>query len=207
MPDVRYQISADKSFNFDQDVLESTIITLTFNLAGTSPIQSDYNLPWAYNNLPWVAQSYDFQSLSISPNRDTNINQFMSWTEVYTKSTAEENANGYFDVKKSINMPVWRISFWEDNNRQLGTQNIATTKRLRQTWGLSTVTGSLSVKSFNPFSEDPYHLLSTNFANFDGAITNAVTNSSTINGKLIYELSLSWIGGKVDPANIPTYTI
>lgn len=207
MPDVRYQISADKAFNFDQDVLESTIITLTFNLAGTSAFQEDYNLPWAFNHLPWVAENYDFQSLTIAPNRDTNINQFMTWTEVYTKSTAEENANGYFDVKKTINMPIWRISFFEENNRLLGSQNVAVTKRLRQTWGLSTVTGSISLKSFSPFSEDPYSLLSTNFANFDGAITNATTNESVINGKTIYELSLSWTGGKVDPTNIPTYNI
>jgi hypothetical protein len=206
MPEVRYVMNADKSYSFDQDVLESINTTLTFNLFGSSPLQEDYILPWAYNNLPWVASNYDFQSLTINPNRDTTINDFMTWSEVYSKSTAEEDAQKYFDIKQTINMPTWRISFFENNNNLIGQQNVVTTKRLRQTWGLSPLTGSITMKSMTPFP-DPYLILNKTYADFNGAIQNATVNESYINSKKIYELSLSWIGGTVDPENVPTYNL
>lgn len=204
MPEVRYQMSYNKTYNFDQDVLESTNITLTFNLLGTSPLQSDYILPWAYNNLPWVADKYDFQSYTINPNRDSDVKSFMSWTEVYTYSTSEEDKD-IFDLRQTITMPVWRISFFEDSNKKIGGSNELVTKRLRQTFGLNPVSGTLSFKSFTKPVEDPYYYLGRTFTGFNGSIQSAVLNESTINGKVVYDMSISWTGGTVD--SIPTYNI
>jgi hypothetical protein len=210
---VRYTIQASKSFSYDGDVLSSLSTDITFSLFADTTDIATLSLPWATGNVPWVsANNFRFVSWNVEPNMGNRLTTFTRWSEVYRKVSGEAATSipKYFDVTETVHMPVWVVKFWYASNKRLGLGNDeAVTKRLRQVFGLTPVQGEISARTLEPIdlNADPYSFLNKTFGGFDGVIRSATVSEVVENGKTVYNLSLSWSGGKVGAGDLPTYTV
>lgn len=212
---VRYTINVSKDYRFDGDILDGVNTSLSFTFeANTTDIPS-LQLPWGLPNIPWLSASnpvFVFQSYDIEVNRGEQLATSTQWTEQYTRSTDLDptSTRKYFDILETLTMPVWKTDLTYYNNKNLGAPfaiDLATNKRLRRIFGLSIAQGTLRLRSFEPFPLDPYALLNVDFETFEGRIDRAVISKEIVNDITVYELNISWTGGKVDAPSIPTYLL
>lgn len=194
MANVRYRLGGGKSYNYQQDVLLDTSLSLSVSFtADVADAESAGLVPYYRSAIgssdaffqSLIDRGFEFNRSNIEPtigeNRD---NQYSAWTETYNRIRESKELH---DIQIGLNFPVWRLRFFNlMDYEQYGEE-----RRMRQAYGYTPVSGSLSARVKT--DPGPWQSWFLNGYNENKVIIDGATSARTWEaGEEVWYINLSW---------------
>lgn len=184
---IKYLLSAQKSYNYNNNILSNTTISLGVTFTANVPDPEVAGFIPYYRSPDGLADEF-FQNLllhgfefnnsqyepALGENKD---NQFCTWTETYQRIEVKKSV---FDIELTINMPAWRIRFIDF------IDDINESRRFRQTYGLNFLGGTINIKS------NKLTTWKDIFTNWNEFVIDNVSTTQYWQNETLYNISINW---------------
>lgn len=202
---VRYQINATKTYNYQQEILVDTSININFTFYANVNNPEEHNLIPYYKSIycekdsffqKLLAHNLKFSHSAVDPQHGQDRdNNHCSWTETYMRIRSQHDLH---DVQIEINYPCWKIKFFDFHDYERHGES----RRLRQIYGYTPVSGSLRAR----LKSDPGPWTTWFASGYNPSkliVDNIVTQKSWENNEFVWNISLNW--KSYDLFSIPSF--